>query len=351
MKFLQTRARRWTLVVVVVALLAAAAGVAWWMWPRPTTLQEAARLLPADMQRVSFTDWAAIRAEQGVDDVSGEAGEALVAEALDAELTNSALAPSSAMLEQGLGLNPLAAQWEVLGQSKAGQVVILRTDESLAAVRTAITELGFSEPDDDATSGGVWQGGPDAIAEVSGLATYELSHLAFLDDEGLLLGSDSPDFLATAVEVAQGDEDGLDQDDLMAAAGEPLTATVLLGEQACGELSMAKADASARAETRRLVEEVGGVSPLTGYLVAIGPGGDLTVGFGFEDDEQAADDKGPRSALAKAEDPGQLLAYPEVFAFDSAEVDGSVLAIRGELQPDAFPLSALAAGPVLLATC
>lgn len=351
MKFPQTRARRLILLAVVVALLAGAAGVVWWRWPRPTPLQEAARLLPAETQRVNFTDWAAIRAEKDADDVSGEAGAALVAEVQDGELSNSALAPSSVMLEEGFGFNPLAAQWEVLGQSLAGQVVIVRTDESLKAVRTAIAKLGFEAPGKDATSGGVWQGGPDAVAEVTGLATYELSYLAFLDDEGLMLGSDSPEFLATAVKVARGDDDGLDRDDLLAAAGEPLTASVLLGDQACGELSMADADPSDRAAARALVEEVGGVSPLTGYLVAVGPGDDLTVGFAFDEDDQAADDKGPRSALAKADDPAQLLSYPEVFAFGSAEVDGSVLAIRGELQPDAFPLSALAEGPVLLASC
>ncbi|MFS3127184.1 hypothetical protein ACLM5J_02135 [Nocardioides sp. Bht2] len=351
MKFLRTRARRWTAVAVAVVVLAAVAGVVWWKWPEPTRLQEAARLLSAETQRVNFTDWAAIRAELKVSDPTGAAGEAMVEKALDAELTSSTLASSSALLMEGFGFNPLASEWEVLGQSVEGQVIIVRTDESLGAVRSAITELGFKKPGKDAGDGAVWQGGPDAVAAVTGLATYELSHLAFLDEEGLILGSDSPEYLAKAVKVAKGDKDGLEQDDLLAAAGEPLTASVLLGDQACGELTMANADESARAAARTLIDEVGGVSPLTAYLVAVGPGKDLTVGFGFDEDDQADDDKAPRSALAKAEDPGQLLAYPEVFAFDSAEADGSVLAIRGELQPDAFPLSALADGPVLLASC
>lgn len=351
MKFLQTRARRLTAVAAVVLVLLGAAGVVWWKWPDPSRLQQAARLLPADTQRVNFTDWAAIRADQKVSDVSGEAGEALWATVLDAELSSSTLAPSAEMLADGFGFDPRASQWEVLGQSVAGQVIIVRTDESLSRIRTAIGKLGFKKPGKDANSGGVWLGGPDAVAAVPGLATYELSHLAFLDDEGLILGSDSPDFLATAVKVARGDKDGLGQDDLLAAAGDPLTASVLLGEQACAELSMANADESARAAGRKLVDAVGGVSPLTGYLVAVGRDRQVSVGFGFESEDQARDDERSRAALAKAEDPGQSLAYPEVFTLDSTEADGKVLRLRGTLQPDAFPISALAEGPVLLATC
>jgi hypothetical protein len=75
------------------------------------------------------------------------------------------------------------------------------------------------------------------------------------------------------------------------------------------------------------------------------------VVFGFEDDERAERNARSRAALAKAEDQAQYVAYPEVFALDDSEADGSFVTLTGTVQPDAFPMSALATGPVLLATC
>ena len=58
-----------------------------------------------------------------------------------------------------------------------------------------------------------------------------------------------------------------------------------------------------------------------------------------------------RAALAQAEDPAQMLAYPEVFTLEEAEQDGRVVVLTGTVEPASYPMSSLARGPVLLATC
>ena len=177
------------------------------------------------------------------------------------------------------------------------------------------------------------------------------STLAFLEDEGLLLSSDSADYLRTAVPFAKGDEDGLDLSDLAGPAGDPLAAVALADDLACDTLSMSQADPDAQATADQLVERAGGVSPLRGYLVALGADRSLTMVFAFENDDQAEKNARSREALAGAEDPGQLLAYPELFAVDDVEQDGQRVVLTGTTVAGSAPLSNLSAGPVLLASC
>src|SRR5690606_41009262 len=59
------------------------------------------------------------------------------------------------------------------------------------------------------------------------------------------------------------------------------------GDRACAELGLGTADDAARATAADLVEQAGGVSPLTGYAVALGADEALTVAFAFEDEGRA----------------------------------------------------------------
>jgi len=342
-----------TTVGVVLLLVAGGAVAAWWLWPRPTDFERALALLPADTQRVTWTDWAGVREELGAGDVSGTdaVAEEFLAEVTDRELATSSLASSALLLVDGLGFSPLAAEWELLGQSEEGQVVVVRTEQDLGRVRDRIRDLGYTAPGSDELEGGTWSGGPDAVARVPGLTTYQLQAMALFEEEGLIVGSDSPRQLERAVEVIRDGDGGIEAEELLDAAGEPLAATVLLDDRACVELAMSQADADAQATARDLVEQAGGVSPLTGYVVALGPDEELRVVFGFEDEERAERNARSRGALAKAEDPAQYLAYPEVFELDDAEAEGSVVTLTGVVRPGSFPMSSLATGPVLLATC
>jgi hypothetical protein len=94
------------------------------------------------------------------------------------------------------------------------------------------------------------------------------------------------------------------------------------------------------------------VSPLTGYLVALQPEDRMTVVLGFENDDQAADDATSRRRLAGGEDPGQLLAYPDLFHVAESEADGSEVVLGlDDVADDGYALTNLTQGPVLLASC
>lgn len=341
-------------VAVVLALLAAV--LAYAVSQRNGQLEQAARLLPDETLRVAWTDWSGVREELDAADLSGSGAEAeaFLTEATDRDLTAaSATAASATLIDETFGFNPLESEWELLGQSREGMVLVFRLSEEVDPRRIAdhAEELGFTPPEDDELSGGVWEGGPDVLAGADGLSTPELQHLAFLRDERLLVASDNADYLRSAVPVAAGDEDGLDLGELAGPVEDPLAAVALASDYACEALAMTSADDGAQATAEQLVEDAGGVSPLTGYLAALEPGGRLRLVFDYEDDEQADEDARSRGALAAAEDPGQMVAYPELFEVDAARADGDAVVVTGSVNGDAFPLSNLTQGPVLVAAC
>jgi hypothetical protein len=345
-------------VVVATAVLALAlvAVLAYVGWSRGAQLEERAALLPAETLRVTWTDWSGIRAELDATGLSGTGPEAesFLAEATDRDLT--AASPTAAMagqIDETFGFNPLASEWELLGQSREGMVLVFRLadDVDLEEIADRAEALGFTEPADDEMSGGVWQGGADVLAGADGLSTPELQHLAFLEDDHLVLASDNADYLRSAVPVARGDEDGLDLAGLADPVEDPLAAIALTSDYACEALAMSAADEGAQATAEQLVDDAGGVSPLTGYLAALQPDGHLALVFDYETDDQADEDARARGALAAAEDPGQMVAYPELFEVEEAAADGDAVVVTGSVVGDAFPLSNLTQGPVLVAAC
>jgi hypothetical protein len=353
---LSRRVRRPVAVAAVLVLVAVLTGavVGYVVWQRGGALEQAARLLPDGTLRVTWTDWDGVRSELGADDVTGAEAAGFLQEATDRDLASSSpTAASAELIDEAFGFSPLASEWELLGQSPEGMVLVYRLAEGtdLAAVAGKAEEIGFREPGEDRLSGGVWEGGPDVITNVEGLSAPELQHLSFLEEDRLLVASDNAGYLRSAMPVVTGEEDGLDLSALAGQAEDPLSAVALASDHACAELSMSAADEGAQATADQLVEDAGGVSPLTGYLAALLPGGRMSVVFGYENDDQAERDARSRGALAGAEDPGQLVAYPELFHVDEVRADGEVVVIDAEVVAAAFPLSNLTQGPVLLASC
>lgn len=345
------RPRRLVLLVAL-AVLAAGVVVGYVVWPRATTFEQALARLPADTLRVSWTHWAGLRDELDAEGVSGEAGQEFLAEATERDLVQSSLAASSEMLAEGLGLNPMATEWELLGQGRDGMVLLIGLgDLDVGALAERFAELGYQEPDEDALAGAVWIGGPNVVSDITGLATYELQHVAFLEEEGLLVASESADFLAGAVPAATGEQEGLEPSPLTDPVSTPLAAIGLLEDYACEALSMARAGEDAQALADTLVEEAGGVTAVTGYLVALGRDRAIDIVFDFEDADRAEKNQAARAALARAEDPAQFLAYPELFTLKEVTRDDTVLVLSGQTEAGLAPLTNLSTGPVLLASC
>lgn len=340
------RTRRGVLLRLLVILAVLALLLTYAAWPRSTPFSRAAELLPKATQRVLWTDWAGIRAAG--DCSAWPACEGGLAEKdLD---SSSVLITSADALQQHFHWGPQTIGTELLGQAADGQVLVIGglSRGRLASIARAYEDAGFTPPKDHRTDGGVWEGGPDLLSELD-IQEPLFGEVAFLPDRGVLLTSDSAAYLKAAVKTARAG-DGLDVS-LVRQLGAPLAAVALAGDRACAELSFATADTDAQTQATQLVADAGGVTPLAGYAVGLGPDRAWTAAFAFESADRARHDLLPRQRLAAADDPGQMVDYPDLFTVDDARRDGSEVVLTGHARPSAYALSQVTQGPVLLASC
>lgn len=347
--------RRTALAGAALVLLVVGGLVAWRMASPGTPFEEAVALAPEGTERISWTDWDAVRRELGADLDAGSSGEdvqAFLDEAFTRDLSSSsALGSSAAVLQEELGVSPASVDWELLAQSGDGAVEVLRLDDDvdLDELGDRLDGLGWQRPADD---DGVWEGGPDVLAGVGPGLTPELQHVALLADDGLMVTSDQPGFLEEAVAAVRGDGprvEGLGH--VAAALAEPLAAVVYTGDHACRALAMAQADADAQAEADQLVAAAGGVHPLTAFAMGVVDGDVVRVAMEVEDADDAEGDAEARARLAAGPAPGQGGDFSDRFEIDDASAQGRVVSLDLVPREGQYVLSDLASGPVLFATC
>ena len=342
-------------VLSVVLVAGAVVAVRSWRDGHRTDLARAASLAPASTQRLSWTDWEAVRRTVGADldaRPSTEEVTAFLDEAFSRDLsTSSALVESAATLNEEFRFSPATLDWELLAQGPDGAIDILGLPDGadFDELGDTLESLGFTRPDDEE---GVWAGGPDVLSQVGPGLTPELQFFALLPDLGVVLTSDTEDYLANAIEVATGDEDHLASiDGVVEAAGSPLVAAVFTGDYACEHLAMAAADETDQAQAEEMVEAVGGVHPMTGFAMATRTDGTITVDLSFEDDDAARHDAGARADLASGPAPGQGGDFTDRFEVRSSTAEGSLVRLELEPAEGQYVLSDLSSGPVLFATC
>ncbi|WP_408898078.1 hypothetical protein ACJ5H2_03005 [Nocardioides sp. R1-1] len=349
--------RRWIVLTVVAALVVAAAVVlvGRLLGGDRSRLAEALALAPSSAVRFSWTDWAGVREELGAELSASSSGtdvDDLLAEAFDRDLSSTtALDESAATLQEELGFSPATIDWELFTQGPDGAMVIMGLPDGfdLAGLRERLRAVGFSEPDDAA---GVWRGGVDLLEGLGGPVTPELAALQVDEEAGLLVGSDDPAFLEQRADLARGhDDDGVSE--VADAVGSALSAAVATGDQACSSLAMTDADPADRTRASELVEQAGGVHPLTGFAIAARAGGEVRVAMAFETEDQARADADSRSRLAAGPAPGQGGSFPERFTLGKGDVVASGRVLTMDLTPveGSFVVSDLSHGPVLFATC
>lgn len=347
---------------VVLVVVVAAGWLGWQSMPR-TSYQQAVAWLPEETLRVTWTDWAQVRGladgeDLGAGSSSREVG-AFLDRAYDQDLTGtSAVVESTYAMSRRYGFSPIDAEWEAFGQSRDGQVVILRLGESadLAGVERNLRRLGYEPPADGAGSGGVWGGSADLVASIDASLSPVLQYVVVDAAERVVLLSDNRAYASAAGSVIAGDAPALDEvpgtTALADAAGEPVSAVLLASDFVCEALNMGSAGEDDRAVARQLVEAAGGVSPLAGFVAALQPDRSLVVGMHFEDAAQASDDLRPRVALASGDAPGQGGTFGERFRVVEAAADGQEIVMQLEPAADDLPLlSDLIGGPLLFATC
>ena len=294
--------------VVVLALVTAAViGVVWWRDSRRTELAKAVDLLPADTLRASWTDWSGVRSELGVEldaDSDGDQIRAFTDEAFERDLSGaSSVVESTVALHQKYGFSPATADWELYGQSREGAAMVLRLPDSsdFDAIEGRLESLGYTPPQE---ADGVWDGGEDLIPSIDPTLTPELQYVALLEDQHLVLTSDTADYLAKATKAATGDGDRVaGADDLVDHVSDPLASVMFTGDLACSELAMSRADDEDRQLAKYLIEDAGEVNPFDGLLVAALPDDQVRVVMSFENEDQA-------TSNARARPPSPLVRRP-----------------------------------------
>lgn len=355
-----SRRRTVALVVVLVAALGAVVlGRQVWQDLHRTDLSEALDVVPASTQRLAFTDWSAVRDALDVPEQTRPTDgniERLADRAYDTDLSAaSSIDESTAALQEHFGFSAATVLWEAFAQSDEGATMVVRMpdDFDMGQVEDHLADLGFTKP---SGSTGVWKGGADLVAAIDPTITPELQYVAVLADRHLVVTSDEEDYARKTAEVARGDRDSLadvgSTRELVDTLDEPAAALVWPGDFACDDLAMSQADEDSQDRADVLVEEAGGVSPMTGLVMALQPDRDLVVAELFEDSGQAKDNLEPRAELAVGEAPGRGGSFSDDLRLVTSRTDGSVVLL--ELRPKAesgFVLSALYDGPVLFATC
>lgn len=331
------------------------AGLVVWLGGDETRLQRAVRLAPAGTERLSWTDWSAVRRQVDADlgaTPDGDQVGAFLDEAYDDDLTStSALVGSARTMQDAFGISPGTLDWELFTQSPDGAVDVLGLGDAdeVRDLAERLVDLGFTEPDE---ADGVWAGGPDLLARIGPDLTPELQYVALLADEGIVLTSDRVAPLEAAVEVASGDADALESvDEVVAASGSPVAASVFTGSYACEQLAMASADADDQAEADALLAQAGEVHPMTAFAMALRTDGDIRVAMSFEDDDAARIDADTRATLASGPAPGQGGDFADRFTLEEVVATGSVVTLDLLPVPGQYVLSDLTSGPVLFATC
>lgn len=333
-------------VVLVLVAVAAFAGLRWWRHAQTSDLERATAFAPYDAQRLSWTDWADVRAEVGTDDL-----EDLLDQGFDADLTSaSALVGSAPLLEEHFGFSPVTADWELFSQSESGAVVILHLpeDTDFDAIADRLEDSGFEPPAED---DGVWEGGVALLPDIGAGLTPELQYVALDPDERLVLTSDTADYLQETVD-GLGDGDLPDpMADVVAASGDALTASVYDGTYTCTALAMSQADPSDVEAADQLIAEAGEVDPVTGFAMSVQPDGAVRVALAFADGEQARTNADTRAALADGPAPGQGGDFGDRFAVETVTAEGDVVTMDLRPRKGVFVFSDLSSGPVLFATC
>jgi len=341
--------------VLVVALVA---GLWWWRSLRMTELERSLSVTPADSARLSWTDWAGVRSELGFSggaDTSRADLDTFLDRAYDRDLSStSALLGSADVLHSDFGFSPATIDWEMFSQSDQGAVILLHVPDGtdFEAIAGRLARLGFERPSDPE---GIWQGGMDLLPRVSAGLTPELQFMALDPDDGLILSSDRADFLHHSLDVVHGDADSMAADDAVSeaasAVGEPLSAALYSGPQACRALAMSGADPTDQAAAKDLLDRAGEVNPMTSFAMAAEPGGSVDVVLGFENDDQAKTNADTRATLAAGAAPGQGGDFTDRYRLGPVTADGHLVRMVLHPREGQYVISDLSNGPLLFATC
>lgn len=345
------------LVVVAAAILL---GVRMWHSSHRTALEQALRTVPASSRRVSFTDWAQVRANLGVKGIDSTPRQisSWMNRAYNKDYSAaSSMNDEAPQVARYLGFSPGNASWEAYAQSRTGATMVLRMDDGVdfGKLASRLTDTGFKPP---STATGVWRGGPSLIAGLNPNLNPEVQYVVLLAHQHLVITSDTRSYAGSAAQVAEGHGASLGSslhsvDDMAGKVGDPADAVVWADDFACSDLAMSQADAGSQRQAARLIAQAGQTTALDGLLMAMAPDRALTVAEEFSSSGEADQNLRARARLAVGETVGRGSGtFADQFKLTSARTRGStVLLVLRPRNASEFVLSALYDGPVIFATC
>ena len=353
-----TRKRLMTIAGALIALAVAAAAVVVVPQARDAdvvraTLADALRLAPADTQRFSWTDWAGVRREVGLDLTSSSPASAvqdLLDRGFEADLTpSSALGSSAVVMQERLGFSPATLDWELFNQGPGVASLAMRAGPGVDfdAVASALRNEGYTEP---TGPDGYWVS--DATQdEITAQVTPELLLISLDPEASMIFASNSGTGITAALDAGARAETEALPAGVVEAAGQPLSASLYTGDQVCNALALARADDTDVAAGRSLIEAAGEVNPLTGFFIGAYGDGSVRVAMSLATPEQARVNAETRAILATGPAPGQGGDFSERFALERASASDDVVILDLAPVDGAYVLSDLSSGPVLFATC
>lgn len=347
-------------VVVVLVAVLAWAGVTWLRGSDGTGFERAVAMVPAATKRVSFTDWAQVRARLGVRGT--DSTPAQLSRWLDRAYgrdysATSSMSDNAVAIARAFGFSPANASWEAYAQSDAGSAMVLRMDDgvSFSQLSADLTSAGFTRPK---SATGVWTGGPDLLATIDPEITPELQYVVLLPDQHAVVTSDTAGYAAAAAKVARGDARSLADADansstMAGQSAEPIAAVMWTRDYACSDLAMSQASAGAQQQAQQLIAAAGKTSALSGLTMAMAPDRSLRVIEAFDSGSQANQNLKARATLAVGPAVGRGSdTFATDFKLTSARTRGaSVVLTLVPRDPSQFVISALYDGPVIFATC
>lgn len=324
-----------------------------------TSFSEALDVVPLESRRLSFTDWSQVRGALGErlgEDPAPAAIEAMITKAYDTDLSaSSSIEDSSVALQTYFGFSPATIDWEAYFQAPEGAAMVVRLpdDFDLGSVRDHLVDIGFTKPSE---KNGVWDGGIDLIAALDGTLTPKVQYVAVLEDEHLVVTSESHDYVQHAADVARGKKKSLGDSDrareVVDSIEDAASAEFWVGDFACEDLAMGKAFGEDKAQGEALVQQAGKISPLAGLVMSMAADRTFTVAELFETDEQASANLEARAKLIVGPAPGIGGSFSDNLELTSSETDGpTVQLVLKPRTPTGFVLGAFNHGPVLFATC
>lgn len=348
--------RRRVLVIALVLVVLTGLGLvgrAVWQRVDRTPLQEALGVVDAKALRVSFTDWKQIRAE--VDHSPGESAEDWIARGYERDLTAaSSIDDAAQAMQDHFGFSPENADWEVFFQNREGAGTVLRMGDGtdFAKIAAKLTDAGFTKP---SSAEKVWKGGVDLIPTIDPTLTPEVQYVALLEDDGVVVTSDSFEYAARISDVVRGSHASLastDAYDMAGHVGSADAAVLWAGDFACEDLSMSTASEDDQQRARQLIADAGEITPVTGVVIALDDDR-LTVAEQFPDADQAETNLRSRARLAVGPAVGRTEgAFDEEIELTSSTTSGATMVLRFKARPESsFPLSRHSDGALVFASC